>query len=86
MNLKLIGCIAMGVFVAHLAIFMMIFGVRSRSARSTPPPEAPNLRICGRSRGGPCHQGEDVNREITVEYEIAFRGVPAERSDPPSRK
>jgi hypothetical protein len=44
-NLKLLGCIAMGVFVAHLAIFMMVFRVRSMSQPSAPVPEPPNLHV-----------------------------------------
>jgi hypothetical protein len=85
MNLKLVGCIAMGVFVAHLALFMMIFGIRSRSEGSTRLPEAPNLRIAEEVVVDPATKVKTVNREITVSTKLRTE-LYRERNDSPPRK
>ena len=78
MNLKLIGCIAMGVFVAHLALFMMAFSVRSRSAASaTPGP--PSFRVAEEVVVDPVTKAKTVNREITVSTRLrpeVYQGRP----------
>jgi len=69
-NLKLLGCIAMGVFVAHLAIFMMVFRVRSMSQPSAPVPEPPNLHVVEEIVVDPATKTRVVNREITVSTKL----------------
>ena len=66
MNLKLLGCIAMGVFVAHLAVFMIVFRVRTMGASSGPVPEPPSLHIAEEIVVDPSTKTKLVNREITV--------------------
>jgi hypothetical protein len=66
MNLKLLGCIAMGVFVAHLAVFMMVFRVRTMGVSSGPAPAPPNLHVAEEIVVDPATKTKLVNREITV--------------------
>ena len=70
MNLKLLGCIAMGVFVAHLAIFMMVFRMRSMGQGSTPLPDPPNLHVVEEVVVDPATKTKVVNREITVSTKL----------------
>ena len=70
MNFKLLGCIAMGVFVAHLAVFMMVFRVRSTSGPTAPLPEPANLRVAEEVVIDPRTKTKLVNREITVSTKL----------------
>jgi hypothetical protein len=84
-NLKLLGCIAMGVFVAHLAIFMMVFRVRSMSQPSAPVHEPPNFRVAEEIVVDPATRTKVINREITVSTKLRsdlYQGKAAE----PARK
>ena len=67
MNLKLLGCIVMGVFVAHLAVFMMVFRMRTMGAAgSNSLSEPPNLKIAEEVVLVPETGTKLVHREITV--------------------
>ncbi len=66
MNLKLLGCIAMGVFVAHMAVFMMVFRYRTLGGPSEPPPEPPSFRSTEEVVIDPATKTRVVNREFTI--------------------
>jgi hypothetical protein len=69
MKIKLVLCIAMGVFVAHLAVFMMVFSVRSRQLPAPPPRPEPNFKFAEqivKTTAG----DRIVNREITVSTKL----------------
>jgi hypothetical protein len=65
-NIKLLLCIAMGVFVAHLAVFMMIFSIRSRQLPAPPIPPPPNFKYAEQVVENRENGTRIVNREITV--------------------
>jgi hypothetical protein len=70
MNLKLLGCIAMGVFVAHMAIFMLIQQYR---AWFEPPPARPPPPNFGMQQEVVVDKETGkkiVNREITVSTKL----------------
>jgi hypothetical protein len=69
-NLKLLLCIAMGVFVAHLAVFMMIFSIRSRQLPPPPIPPPPNFKYAEEVVVNPKTHERIVNREITVSTKL----------------
>ncbi len=65
MNAKLIGCILMGVFVAHVAVIMMM--MRYRAMLQPPPPPTPvPLRVAEEIVVDPVTGEKTVNREYTV--------------------
>jgi hypothetical protein len=69
MKLKLVLCIAMGVFVAHLAGFMIVFSIRSRQMPAPPSPPEPNFKFA--EQIVKTSMGERiVNREITVSTKL----------------
>ena len=70
MNIKLLLCIAMGVFVAHLAVFMMIFSIRSRQMPAPPIPPPPSFRYAEQIVKNPETGTRFVNREITVSTKL----------------
>ena len=81
MNLKLLGCIAMGVLVAHLAIFMMVFRIRSMNQPSAPVSRTPNLHVAEEIVVDPATRTKVVNREITVSTKLRsdlYQGKAAE--------
>ena len=85
MNLKLLGCIAMGVFVAHLAVFMMVFGLRTGRHGAAAVAEPPNLRMAEQVVVDPATKTKVVNREITVSTNLRpelYQG----KADQPARK
>jgi hypothetical protein len=69
-NIKLLLCIAMGVFVAHLAVFMMIFTIRSRQLPPPPIPPQPNFKYAEQVVDNPEKGTRIVNREITVSTKL----------------
>jgi len=84
-NLKLLLCIAMGVFVAHLAVFMIVFSVRSRQIPPPPIPPPPNFKYAQETVVNPKTGERIVNREITVSTKLRnelYRG----RSEAPAAK
>lgn len=70
MNIKLLLCIAMGVFVAHLAAFMMIFTIRSRQLPEPPMPPPPNFKYAEQVVDNPKDGTRIVNREITISTKL----------------
>ena len=80
MNAKLLLCIATGVFVAHLAGFMMVFTIRSRNLPPTVPPPTPSFRVAEEVVKDPKTGTKMVNREITVSTQLKseyYRGKDA---------
>ena len=64
MNFKLVLCIAMGVFVAHLGVFMFMAQLRPRP-RLTPPPK-PNFSAKATVVVNAETGEKTIYREITV--------------------
>jgi len=69
-NIKLLLCIAMGVFVAHLAVFMMLFTIRSRQMPDPPTPPPPSFKYAEQIVKNPENGTRIVNREITVSTKL----------------
>jgi hypothetical protein len=65
-NVRLLLCIAMGVFMAHLAAFMVVFTIRSRQLPPSPAPPKPNFKYAEEVVTNPKTGDRFVNREITV--------------------
>ena len=83
MNAKLIGCILMGVFVAHLAVFMMIDRYRWMN-RPAPAPTPVPLSLAEEIVVDPKTGAKIVNREITVSTKLrpeVYRGSGDERTE-----
>jgi hypothetical protein len=83
MNAKLIFCIAMGVFVAHLAVIMLVFSIQQRMQPPPPAPRPPNFKVA---------EGEFVDastgtritvQEFTVTTRLAPAGTYTGRPDQP---
>lgn len=79
MNARIFFCIAMGVFVAHMAVFMIYVRV-TMNPQPAPPKPKPNFKfaeeIVRESRTG----AKIVNREFTVSTRLAppgtYKGLP----------
>ncbi len=84
MNAKLIGCILMGVLVAHVAVIMMV--VRYRAMLRPPPPPTPvPLRMAEEIVVDPRTGEKIINREYTVSTRLRaelYRG----KDDEPVQK
>ncbi len=79
MNLRLVLCIAMGVFVAHLGVFMIIEQLTPKP-KLAPPPK-PNFTV-RETKGVDAETGEKVvYREITVSTKFA----PSPTTPPPEK-
>jgi hypothetical protein len=79
MDFKLLLCIGSGVFVAHMALFMIYFRVTT-DFPAPPPKQAPNFRFAEEVvpvRDG----GKIVNREFTVSTKLAPPGTYGGRPD-----
>jgi hypothetical protein len=80
MDLKLLLCIGSGVFVAHLAMFMIYFRI---TTDFTPPPPTPvPFRFAEEIVKDAKTGGHIVNREFTVSTRLAPPGT-YERPDKP---
>jgi hypothetical protein len=84
MNAKLLLCIAMGVFVAHVAVIMMVFSIQRRMEPPPPAPRPPNFKVA---------EGEFVDsatgsrihvQEFTVTTRLAPPGTYKGRPDQPA--
>jgi hypothetical protein len=79
-NPKIFLCIAMGVFVAHLAGFMIYFRL-TMDPKPPPPTPAPNFRIAEGVRIDAKTGIKTVTREITVSTKLAPPGTYQGRAD-----
>lgn len=81
MNTKLLLCIGSGVFVAHMALFMIYFRITT-DFPAPPPKVAPNFtfaeEIVPIERGG-----KIVNREFTISTKLAPPGIYSGNPDKP---
>jgi hypothetical protein len=84
MNAKIILCIAMGVFVAHLAVFMIIFRLHMDAHPPVPPPP-PNFRVAEEHVIDPATGEKLLHREISVSTKLA-PGVYQGRTEEPAVK
>jgi len=71
MNLKLLGCIAMGVFVVHLGVIMLLSHLRPRVSTRVPEP---NFKVRSQTVVDPDSGETTVYREITVTTRLAEPG------------
>jgi hypothetical protein len=83
-NAKIILCIAMGVFVAHLAVFMIIFRIHLDAHPPVPPPQ-PNFHVAEETVINPANGEKIVHREMSVSTRLA-PGVYRGRGDEPVEK
>lgn len=78
MNFKLLLCIGMGVFVAHLAVFMMIMRFRLNRLPTQPPEPVRNFSVAEAVVVDPKTGEKMVHREFRVSTKLV------ERDDPPA--
>jgi hypothetical protein len=69
MDLRLLFCIGMGVFVAHLGVFMIIEQLHPKPHRAPPP--KPNFSAKSTSVVDPKTGERTIYREITVSTRFA---------------
>jgi len=77
MDIRLIFCIAMGVFVAHLGVFMLIEQIHPRPLPPLPP--KPNFTSRATTYVNPKTGEKTIYREITVSTKF----TPAEATPRP---
>ena len=70
MNFKIFLCIAMGVLVAHMAIFMLIARIRLDANPPMPAPR-PNFHVAEETVVDPETGEKIVHREIRVSTKLA---------------
>ena len=70
MNFKIFLCIAMGVLVAHMAIFMLIARMRMDANPPMPPPK-PNFHVTKETVVDPESGEKIVNKEFRVSTKLA---------------
>ena len=75
MNFRLLLCIAMGVFVAHLGVVMLIAHFRSSAQKATLP--KPNFSARSTVYVDPASGEKTIYREITVSTKFAPAGTGA---------
>ena len=81
MNLKLLLCIGMGVFVAHLAVFMIIARVRL-DRLPPPPPPVQNFSSAEALVVDPQTGEKSVIREFRVSTKLVEPDTAQNRSKP----
>ncbi len=86
MNAKLVGSIAMGVFVMHIAVFMIIARVRMNSQPPFVPPPEPNFRVAEKVIVDPETGKKTTYREIHVSTKLADPDYPASVNIVPAAK
>ncbi len=69
MNLRLLGCIVLGVFTAHLGFFMLL--VHLRPQMKLAPPRKPNFTAVSQTSVNPQTGEKTIYREITVSTKLA---------------
>ena len=82
MNLKLLLCIGMGVFVAHMAVFM-IYMRFTFNPQPLPPTPKPNFKFAEEIVTDKKAGGKIVNREFTISTRLAPEGTYQGRADKP---
>ena len=82
MNTKLLLCIALGVFTAHMAVFMIYMRV-TFDPQPLPPRPKPNFRMAQEIVKDPKTGSKIVNREFTVSTQLAPPGTYVGRPDQP---
>lgn len=82
MNTKLILCIAMGAFVAHLAVFMIYMRVTFHPEPAPPTPR-PTFKVAEEIVPNVEGGGKIVNREFTITTRLAPPGTYKGRADKP---
>ena len=82
MNFRLLLCIGMGVFVAHLAVFMIIARVRLDRLPPPAPPPAPNFSSSEAMLVDPDTGEKSVVREFRVSTKLAEPDAAASRPKP----
>ncbi len=80
MNLRLLLCIAMGVFVAHIGVFMLISQIRPKPKFVPPPP--PNFSARERVVVDAETGEKTIYREITISTKLANPEIPLPASQP----
>ena len=85
MNAKIVLCIAMGVFVAHLAVAMIIFRLRFDAHPPVPPPP-PNFHVAEEIVVDPQTGEKIINREFRVSTKLASPVVEQSRPAAPVAK
>ena len=83
MNMKLWGCVIMGVLVAHLCVIMIVDNMRS-SKQPKPKTLEPNFSTTTMTVRAPDGQALKVVHEFTVETEIATPELLKKLPAPPS--
>jgi hypothetical protein len=79
-NLRLLFCIGMGVFVTYLGIFMLIRQFRTEPIPVSPP--RPNFSARSATTVDPVTGEKTVYREITVSTKFAPGETPASLTTP----
>lgn len=82
MNARIFFCIAMGVFVAHLAVFM-IYVRLTMDPQPLPPKRAPTFKFAQEVVHDPKTGVKIVNREFTVSTRLAPPGTYQGRPEKP---
>lgn len=77
MNARLILCIAMGVLVMHIAVFMIVVRIRLDSQPPFIPEPEPNFRVAERVIVDPETGKKTTWREIHVSTKLADPNYPA---------
>jgi hypothetical protein len=84
-NARLLFCIAMGVFVAHLAVFMIYVRVTMRIEPAPPTPK-PTFKFAEEVVADPKTGTKIVNREFTVTTRLAPPGTYKGRPESPANE
>jgi hypothetical protein len=82
MDPKILLCIGSGVFVAHLAVFMIYFRITTDFPNPPPKPK-PNFQFAEEIVKDQKAGGHIVNREFTVSTKLAPPGIYSGRPDRP---
>ena len=83
MNFRIFLCIAMGVFTAHLGLFMLISHLRPKP--KTAPPPKPNFVVRSQTVVDRDTGEKTIYREITVSTRFAATPAPASPAASPKK-
>lgn len=82
MNTRLLLCIAMGAFVAHLAVFMIVARLRIGRIPAPPPQPMQNFSVAEAVEIDSQSGRKIVHREFRVSTKLADRDAELRRSEP----